>query len=56
MRVPLIRHHPKAPDASLQSLRSLAGIFALEGPMPSTKLLGEDEHQDEDRPPERGGD
>src|SRR5262249_51299512 len=40
---PHIERHPKSPDANPEKLRSLAGIIALKGPVPSTRFLDEDE-------------
>jgi hypothetical protein len=37
----LLTLHPKAPDASLERLRQLAGIVALKGAVPSGKFLEE---------------
>lgn len=56
MPEPLTRHHPRDPATSLESLRALAGVFALCGPMPSTRFLdSETECRDEDSLSERGG-
>ena len=42
-QVPLVEYHPKAPDASPERLRRLAGSIPFKGEVPSTKFLGEPE-------------
>ncbi len=42
----VIIDHPRAADASLETLRRLAGIIRLKGPAPSHKFLEEEESQD----------
>lgn len=51
-QVPVVEHHPKAPDASPERLRSLAGSIPFKGEVPSTKFLDEPE---EDSAAERAG-
>jgi hypothetical protein len=46
--VPAITYHPKDPDATPESLTRLAGIFTLNGPVPSKKSLEEDDSADEE--------
>jgi len=45
-QVPLVEHHPKAPDASPEHLRELAGSVPLPGEAPSTNFL---DAENEDR-------
>jgi hypothetical protein len=49
---PGIYHHPRSPDASLESLDRLAGIIKLTEPLPRQLLKawmnGEDEEVDEE--------
>ncbi len=52
-QAPLVEYHPKAPDASPERLRQLAGSIPFKGEVPSTKFLGEPE---EDPVAERAGD
>jgi hypothetical protein len=42
-QVPLVEYHPKAPDASPERLRRLAGSIPFKGEVPSTKFLGQPE-------------
>ncbi len=42
-QVPLVEYHPKAPDASPERLRQLAGSIPFKGEAPSTELLGQPE-------------
>ncbi|MHB8576547.1 MAG: hypothetical protein ACYDCQ_14590 [Dehalococcoidia bacterium] len=35
---PGMTFHPRSPDASIERLRALAGIFALNVPVPSSRL------------------
>ena len=52
-QVPLVEHHPKAPDASPEHLRELAGSIPFTGEAPSTKFL---DAENEDRAAERARD
>jgi hypothetical protein len=52
-QVPLTQHHPKAPDASVEKVRALAGIVRLTQPVPTVPGL---ERLADDRPAERAGD
>ena len=38
-QVPLTEHHPKAPDASVEQIRKLAGIVRLTRPVPTVEGL-----------------
>jgi hypothetical protein len=42
-QVPLVEYHPKAPDASPERLRRLAGSIPFKGEVPSTKFLDQPE-------------
>jgi hypothetical protein len=42
-QVPSIEYHPKAPDASPERLRRLAGSIPFRGEVPSTKFLDQPE-------------
>ena len=55
-RVPTVVHHPRSPDASPETLRQLAGIISLTGPVPSKKFLEENEIEDQVGSVERDGD
>jgi hypothetical protein len=40
-RTPVVQHHPKAPHASLDKLRRLSGVVALNRPVADRHLLDE---------------
>lgn len=46
VRQGVVTFHPRAPDASRERLRDLAGIISLRGPVPSGKFLEEDSDED----------
>jgi hypothetical protein len=41
--VPVITHHPKAPDANIEKLRALSGIVEMQGPVPMPALWDDED-------------
>ena len=44
-----VRYQPKAPDASVERVRELAGVITLSSPLPHRDMRDEDDQSSDDR-------